>query len=120
MKGALSRVRPMPMGKTKMLPFGLRDFFVAVRESGAVQVFGCRPCRDHARTHEAGVRKAPRHEIAGRGTPGGSAGAMGIWPRRTVREGAAAAGGSIGWRQHMGAGAGVNRLERDSTACAMP
>jgi hypothetical protein len=41
--------------------------FAAVRESGCVQVFGCR----HAETIPTltGVRKAPRHEIAGCGAP---------------------------------------------------
>jgi 2-polyprenyl-6-methoxyphenol hydroxylase-like FAD-dependent oxidoreductase len=33
--------------------------------SAFVQVFGCRQWQDHRRTREAGVRKAPRHEIAG-------------------------------------------------------
>src|SRR5258708_3553098 len=34
------------------------------------------------RAHAAGVRKAPRHEIAVGGAPGGAASAMGIWAGR--------------------------------------
>jgi hypothetical protein len=34
---------------------------------------------DDPRAEAAGVRKAPRHEIAVGGAPGGSASAMGIW-----------------------------------------
>ncbi len=34
------------------------------------------------RADAAGVRKAPRHEIAVGSAPGGAACAMGIWPRR--------------------------------------
>jgi hypothetical protein len=39
--------------------------------SGIVQVFGCRQTQDHSRAREAGVRKAPRHEIAVRRAPDG-------------------------------------------------
>jgi hypothetical protein len=34
-------------------------------EDGNILIYSARPCRDDARPHEAGVRKAPRHEIAG-------------------------------------------------------
>src|SRR5713226_6704245 len=37
------------------------------------------------RAHAAGVRKAPRHEIAVGGAPGGAASAMGIWVGRACR-----------------------------------
>jgi len=36
----------------------------------------------YPRGEAAGVRKAPRHEIAVGGAPGGAAGAMGIWAGR--------------------------------------
>jgi hypothetical protein len=49
--------------------------------SAIVQVFGCRQTQDHPRAREAGVRKAPRHEVAGSGAPG-ECRAMGIWRQR--------------------------------------
>ena len=55
----------------------------------------------------------------GSGAPCGWAGAMGIWPRRAVWERLTEVGGAVGWRGHVGAGAAVNRLEPDLTACAM-
>ena len=43
--------------------------FAAVHESVHVQVFGRRQWRDYRRAQSAGVRKAPRQEIAGCGAP---------------------------------------------------
>jgi hypothetical protein len=40
-----------------------------------------------ATSSEAGVGKAPRHEIAGEEGSGDAAGSMGIWPRRQVGRG---------------------------------
>jgi hypothetical protein len=65
--------------------------FAALHESGIVQVFDCAGFRTPAMTASqhtpaAGVRKAPRHEIASGGSAaavpqarGGAAGTMGIW-----------------------------------------
>ena len=83
-----------------------------------MQVFGCRPLHDYAHAVAAGVRKAPRHEIAVGWAPGGATVAMGIWPRRGLREGSIDAVAAVAWRQNIGAGGGVNAAEHGSTGCA--
>ena len=57
----------------------MASFFLT--PTGPIQGFRTPECQDHPRAAAAGVRKAPRHEIARAWGTEGAAGAMGIWPR---------------------------------------